>query len=264
MTTRQERGFPVNVYIQDVTVIEDTESTIDLIKNGWQLYSYPDILSYSATPKDFGALCIQRQRWANGGLIVLPKLIQFLTSQPSSYRVFIEAFLRIHYLVSPVLYFAMLFLLLVPFKQEQVIILSASLILFIPYYCLYLRDLKYMNYRKRDLISIFALTLILLPINLSGVYLSVKQLFTGQHTLFRRTPKVQYTTPVPLLFIVIEYCLCIYSISAFFNSLHVQEWLSAAYSLLNFVFYIYGIHCLIQYYPRDLLKDFWQFVKVKY
>ena len=38
-------------------------------------YNYPERLSYSATPPDFGSLCIQRQRWANGGLLILPKLL---------------------------------------------------------------------------------------------------------------------------------------------------------------------------------------------
>ena len=37
-------------------------------------YNYPERLAYSATPPDFGSLCIQRQRWANGGLLILPKL----------------------------------------------------------------------------------------------------------------------------------------------------------------------------------------------
>ena len=38
---------------------------------GWTLHNYPERLSYSATPPDFGSLCIQRQRWANGGLLIL-------------------------------------------------------------------------------------------------------------------------------------------------------------------------------------------------
>ena len=59
-------------YIQDRTVIEDTESSVDLIARGWRLVNYPERLSYSATPPDFGALVIQRRRWANGGLIILP------------------------------------------------------------------------------------------------------------------------------------------------------------------------------------------------
>ncbi|MDZ7726816.1 MAG: glycosyltransferase family 2 protein [Dehalococcoidia bacterium] len=73
-----ENGFPVRRYIKDRTVIEDTESSIDLRALGWRLYNYPERLSYSATPPDFGSLVIQRQRWANGGLVILPKLLRLL------------------------------------------------------------------------------------------------------------------------------------------------------------------------------------------
>ena len=66
--------WEIRHYIQDRTVIEDTESTIDLGVHGWRLYNCPERLSYSATPPDFGSLCIQRRRWANGGLLILPKL----------------------------------------------------------------------------------------------------------------------------------------------------------------------------------------------
>ena len=65
---------PIRRYISDRTVIEDTESTIDLTAHGWTVYNYPERLSYSATPPDFGSLCIQRHRWANGGLLIVPKL----------------------------------------------------------------------------------------------------------------------------------------------------------------------------------------------
>src|SRR3989442_14260082 len=74
---RQERGFEVRVFIHDRTVIEDTESTVDLRQRGWQLYNYPERMAFSATPPDFGALLIQRRRWANGGFPFLPKLLPF-------------------------------------------------------------------------------------------------------------------------------------------------------------------------------------------
>ena len=80
-------GFEIRRYIQDRTVIEDTESSIDLGTAGWTLLNYPERLSYSATPPDFGSLCIQRRRWANGGLLILPKLWEQLrrpAPQPAS------------------------------------------------------------------------------------------------------------------------------------------------------------------------------------
>lgn len=64
-------GFEVRRFIQDRTVIEDTESSIDLTLHGWSLVNYPERLSYSATPPDFGFLIVQRRRWANGGLLIL-------------------------------------------------------------------------------------------------------------------------------------------------------------------------------------------------
>src|SRR2546425_1285766 len=101
VVTQMEHGFPVKVYIQDRTVIEDTESSIDLIDRGWQLYNYPERLAFSATPSDFGALLIQRRRWANGGLIIAPKLLRYLVRGPGRTLRAIEGFFRIHYLTSP-------------------------------------------------------------------------------------------------------------------------------------------------------------------
>src|SRR3989454_7692712 len=95
-----ERGHPIRRYIQDHTVIEDTESTVDLISRGWKLYNYPERLAFSATPPDFGSLLIQRRRWANGGLLILPKLIRYLlrnVRQPGGLG---ESFMRCHYLAS--------------------------------------------------------------------------------------------------------------------------------------------------------------------
>ena len=74
--------WEIRHYIQDRTVIEDTESTIDLGIHGWRLFNYPERLSYSATPPDFGSLCIQRRRWANGGLLILPKLRRTVPRAP--------------------------------------------------------------------------------------------------------------------------------------------------------------------------------------
>src|SRR6516165_874057 len=71
-----ERGYAIRKYIRDWTLTEDSESTIDLLASGWRLYNYPDRLSYSVTPPDFGALVIQRRRWANGGVLLVSKLIR--------------------------------------------------------------------------------------------------------------------------------------------------------------------------------------------
>jgi cellulose synthase/poly-beta-1,6-N-acetylglucosamine synthase-like glycosyltransferase len=97
---RQERGFEVRVFIHDRTVIEDTESTVNLRRRGWQLYNYPERMAFSATPADFGALLIQRRRWANGGLLIVPKLWHFLWTREGRRAGVSEVLLRLHYLTS--------------------------------------------------------------------------------------------------------------------------------------------------------------------
>jgi len=124
VVTQMERGFPVKVYIQDRTVIEDTESSIDLIDKGWRLYNYPERLAFSATPPDFGALLIQRRRWANGGLIILPKLLRYLVRGPGRTLRAIEGFFRIHYLTSlAAVNFGLLVMMGIPFQTTALSLL---------------------------------------------------------------------------------------------------------------------------------------------
>ncbi|OGI16365.1 MAG: glycosyltransferase, partial [Candidatus Moranbacteria bacterium RIFCSPHIGHO2_02_FULL_40_12b] len=95
-------GFEIKRYVQDRTVIEDTESSIDLALHGWRLVNYPERLSYSATPPDFGSLVIQRRRWANGGLLILPKLWALIRERKNKGRPIskLEFMIRINYMAS--------------------------------------------------------------------------------------------------------------------------------------------------------------------
>jgi hypothetical protein len=92
-----ERGYPIKRYIHDHTLVEDTESAIDLVLHGWQIYNYPERLSYSATPSDFGALVIQRRRWANGPLLIVPKLLKYAIATKDRFRKLPEVFLRLYW-----------------------------------------------------------------------------------------------------------------------------------------------------------------------
>ena len=64
------------------------------------MYNHPERLAYSATPPDFGSLVIQRARWANGGLIIFPKLLSFLCRAPKQPQTIVQALLQTHYLTS--------------------------------------------------------------------------------------------------------------------------------------------------------------------
>jgi cellulose synthase/poly-beta-1,6-N-acetylglucosamine synthase-like glycosyltransferase/peptidoglycan/xylan/chitin deacetylase (PgdA/CDA1 family) len=200
---RHERGFEVRVFIHDRTVIEDTESTVDLRRRGWQLYNYPERMAFSATPADFGALLIQRRRWANGGLLIVPKLWRFLLTSGGRRAAVSEVMLRLHYLTSlAVANVALLVLLGLAFDERLTSVwlpLTAA-----PYYLLYAVDLRSMGYQWRDVLRVYALNLLLIPVNLGGVLRSVQQAFTGRRSTFGRTPKVAGRTAAPAGYVLAE------------------------------------------------------------
>jgi cellulose synthase/poly-beta-1,6-N-acetylglucosamine synthase-like glycosyltransferase/peptidoglycan/xylan/chitin deacetylase (PgdA/CDA1 family) len=200
---RQERGFDVRVYIHDRTVIEDTESTVDLRRCGWQLYNYPERMAFSATPPDFGALLIQRRRWANGGLLIVPKLWRLLWAGGQRRASMRELLLRLHYLTSLAMTnVALLLLLGLAFDERFASVwlpLTAA-----PYYVLYAVDLRKIGYQWRDVARVYALNLLLIPVNLGGILRSIEQACTGRRSTFGRTPKVVGRTAAPAGYVLAE------------------------------------------------------------
>lgn len=238
--TVKERGYTFNIYIQDRTVIEDTESSVDLTVKGWMLFNYPRRLSYSATPPDFGSLYIQRARWANGGLIILPKLMRRLIKGPFSWKLVQEAFFRTHYLVSiAAVNISLPLLLLFPFDQN---LNSAWLPLTaLPYYFFYGRDLILAGYNIVDLFRVYAMNLMLIPVNLAGVFKSIQQGILKNKIPFKRTPKVSGRTTAPLLDLMFQYIICIGIFLGVGISVYYEKWPLAIFGAVNGMFYIYAI-----------------------
>jgi cellulose synthase (UDP-forming) len=235
-----ERGFAITRYIQDRTVIEDTESSIDMAARGWQLYNYPERLSFSATPPDFGSLIIQRRRWANGGLIILPKIRHLLSGQRLSISLAAQFFMRVHYLISiTAVNLGLLLWLFIPSANSlQTLWLPLSAL---PYFLLYTRDLRLLGYRRRDMLSVYALNLMLIPVNLSGVYKSIVQLITQRKIPFGRTPKVQNRTAASPGFILAEYGLFFNWLTWGLLDLFSGRWLNGLFGLMNAAFMLYAI-----------------------
>jgi hypothetical protein len=238
-----ERGHPVARYIQDRTVIEDTESTVDLVAKGWRLHNYPARLAYSATPPDFGALLIQRRRWANGGLLILPKLLGYVARRPGPRRL-AEGFIRVHYLGS--LAWGSLglpLLLLFPFGEA---VDSAWLPLTaVPYFALYGRDLVRSGYGWGDLPRVYALNLLLVPVHLGGVLKSLQQAWTGRRTPFGRTPKVRGRTAAPALYVLAVGALLASCVVALASDVLGGRYGPAAFSLVNGVFFGYALAAFV-------------------
>ena len=239
-----ERGFPIKRYIQDSTPIEDTESTIDLIKQGWKLHNYPERLSYSATPPDFGSLIIQRRRWANGGLNILPKLLKYIVARPHSLKKFPEIFLRFHYLTSlAAVNIGVLLLLFFPLSEKMFNMWFP--ICALPYFIFYAHDLMRSGYRGLDVFRVYALNLILIPVNICGVLKSLQQAFTGKKIPFGRTPKVQGRTAVAPLYIFLEYSILFHLVAGGLFNFWKGYYMHGFFALVNGCFFLYGIMSFI-------------------
>jgi cellulose synthase (UDP-forming) len=244
VTTRREGNLEIPVYIQDKTVIEDTGSTIDLIRRGWRVSNHPERLAYSATPPDFGSLIIQRRRWSNGGLIIFPDLLRYAFSRSSRKPTLSETLLRVHYLCGPALVgFSTLLLLLVPFDGS---LLSGWLpATVVPYYLLYARDARAIGYQWKELLHVYVLNWMLLPVTLAGVLQSIRQIITGRKSAFGRTPKIATRTLIPPLHVVLQGMLI--GATAFIairDALAGYTWLTA-YWILNLVVIVTGFQSLI-------------------
>jgi cellulose synthase/poly-beta-1,6-N-acetylglucosamine synthase-like glycosyltransferase len=240
-----ENGRTVRRYIQDRTVIEDTESTVDLIDKGWRLYNYPERLAYSATPADFGALVVQRARWANGGLIILPKLLRYLLSGPRRMQKLREGFFRVHYLTSIAgVNLGLLAVLAYPFPDS---LQSAWLPLTaLPYYALYARDLRLSGYeRGADLVRVYVLNLLLLPINVGGVLRSLHQAAKGHRIPFLRTPKIAGRTGVPARYVAALFAIVAVCLFAGLQDLLDGNVVHSTFALANGLLFLWGIGTFI-------------------
>jgi cellulose synthase (UDP-forming) len=243
-TPAVERGHHITRYIQDRTVIEDTESSVELAAHGWRLHNYPERLAFSATPPDFGSLLIQRRRWANGGLIILPKLLRYLTANLRRATMWIEAFVRVHYLVSIAAVNAgLLIVLAVPFTES---IRSWWLpVTAMPYFLLYARDLNLSGYRHRDVFGVYALNLLLIPVNLGGVLKSIHQMWSGRKTPFGRTPKVNGRTAAGAVYLMAVYSLVLLWTVAAGVDFYRDRIIHGSFAVLNAVFLGYAVVRLV-------------------
>lgn len=249
-------GFEVKRYIQDRTVIEDTESSIDLGKHGWTLVNYPERLSYSATPPDFGSLIVQRRRWANGGLLILPKLWAQVRERNKRGEVVsrTELLLRINYMASITwASFGLVLLLAYPYDSRllsPLVVLAA-----LPYFLSMASDLKYCGYKRSDVFRIYGFNLILLPINLAGVLKSLQQALSAKKIPFARTPKVKNRTITPLLYVILPLVIVAFSVFTLWRDVNAQNWWNAAFAGFNAVVASWAILSYIGFW--NMLADIW-------
>lgn len=249
-------GFEVRRYIQDRTVIEDTESSVDLALHGWTLINYPERLSYSATPPDFGSLVVQRRRWANGGLLILPKLRQTVRERKRQ-REFVsrmEVFLRVNYMAS-IAWASFGLILLLAYPYDGRLLSPFVLLAAMPYFFAMASDLKYCGYKRSDVFRIYGFNLILLPVNLAGVLKSLQQALSGKKIPFARTPKVKDRTVSPILYVVSPLLIVAFSVLTFWRDTTAGNWGNAAYAGFNAIVSVWAIFAYIGLF--NTIVDIW-------
>ena len=227
-------GFLIKRYVQDRTVIEDTESSIDLAQHNWRLVNYPERLSYSATPPDFGSLAVQRQRWANGGLLIFPKLMRLCHLRKHQNKPIprIEFLIRTNYMVSIAWSnIGLVFLLAYPYDGRllsPLVLLAAA-----PYFIAMAMDLKYCRYKYIDIVRIYGFNLILMPVNIAGTLKSLQQALTTKKIPFARTPKVKNRTATAWWYVVAPLLIVAFSLFTLWRNIEGENWGNAAFAGFN-------------------------------
>ncbi|MBK9740303.1 MAG: glycosyltransferase family 2 protein [Actinobacteria bacterium] len=239
-------GYEVRRYVQDRTVIEDTESSIDLVAHGWSLYNYPERLSYSATPPDFGSLVVQRARWANGGLLIMPKFWRYIRRErKAGHKVKrTQVWLRFNYMASIAWSsLGLVFLLLFPYNSQLLspIILAAAL----PYFLAMSYDFHRLGYKRSDVFRVYGFNLILLSVNLAGTFKSLQQAAAKSKIAFARTPKVKDRTASPALFVLSAYLIAAFSFYTLQNDVVSENWSNAVFAGFNGLLTTYSIIAFI-------------------
>ncbi|WP_252783156.1 glycosyltransferase family 2 protein [Actinoallomurus rhizosphaericola] len=248
--------WEIRHYIKDRTVIEDTESTIDMGVHGWRLLNYNERLSYSATPPDFGSLSIQRQRWANGGLLIIPKLFRKSRARRAEGKRtrFSELFLRWNYMAS-ISWSSASLLVLLAFPFNATLISPMLGLVALPYFWAMASDLRYCGYKRLDVLRIYGFNLVLLPVNLAGTLSSIVQGITASKAAFARTPKVRNRTVAPPTFVIAPYLLVGLAGYTFYSAYrhHLVE--NMVYAGLNIILACYAIVAFIGL--RNSVVDAW-------
>jgi hypothetical protein len=123
----------------------------------------------------------------------------------------------------------------------------------LPYFVLYTRSLVQAGYAPLDMVRVYALNLVLLPVNLAGVVMSIRQGLSGRKIPFGRTPKVEGRTGVPAAHLVAQLLLAgLWAFAALNDTLH-ERWATAAFAAGNIALLLYGIWAFIG--PRAFAED---------
>ena len=118
---------------------------------------------------------------------------------------------------------------------------------------LYARDLRLLGYRLTDVLQVYALNLVLLPVNLAGVASSLWQAVTGRKVAFGRTPKVRGRTRVAPSYLCAHLMLLVLWQFGIIRDLLAGRAVHGLLTAVNIAFLVYGVVMFIG--VRELWED---------
>lgn len=158
--------------------------------------------------------------------------MRYLVSGPGRAKKLMEGTVCFHYLSSiAAVNVGLLILFSYPFHRGVVspwLPLTAA-----PYFFLYARDLRHVGYRAREVVTVYALNLALVPVNLAGVFKSVQQAVIRRKMPFARTPKVARRTRVPARYLVAQLAAPLYWSLGALSDAGAGRWGRAVFELAN-------------------------------
>ena len=111
----------------------------------------------------------------------------------------------------------------------------------LPYFALYMLDLRRLGYRARDLFGVCALNLMLLPVNFAGILTSIVQIVTGRKGSFMRTPKVSNRTYVPPYALLFNLGVLMLMLGYATKAVMYGEYSGTVIPVVNILLYSYGL-----------------------
>ena len=111
------------------------------------------------------------------------------------------------------------------------------------------------GYKRTDIFRIYGFNLILLPVNLAGVVKSLQQAITGRQIPFARTPKVANRTATSFLFAISPFLIIGFSVFTVWRDFYLQNWGNAAFAGFNAITATYALVSLMG--VRNALVDIW-------
>jgi hypothetical protein len=123
----------------------------------------------------------------------------------------------------------------------------------LPYFWIQHRDLQRLGYRRAEILRIWALNLLLVPVNLAGVSKSLQQAAIGAKTPFARTPKVENRTRIPRLYIAAPLAFAVSAVVSAWLHLRHGFGMDTAFAFIAVGLLLYAMYAFVG--PRAVFDD---------